>query len=208
MKTSDTTSQTSIFQQARSWYRALPDKKRYLEFITALLSIPVLVTIIIANVTNLRRNSSSSGGSTTPTPIIIRELVASDSSQQATSSGQNTSPGPETTQGAQCTPGIGPVEIVAPEENQLVRTNPVCIDVVRDSQQYCSVVWSYRMNFGPWSDYTNKSICIYDMPPGDKLLELRVQSIVSDDEVVLKRKFTVEASTTPSPTDASGSASL
>ena len=35
-------------------YRALPDKKQYVEFFTALLTVPMLLTVIILNFNNLQ----------------------------------------------------------------------------------------------------------------------------------------------------------
>ena len=58
------TNTPSFLEKTKRWYRALPDKKRYLEFITALLTIPVLLTVAISNVMNLRQNKA------TPTPAI------------------------------------------------------------------------------------------------------------------------------------------
>ena len=43
-----------MLEKWRKWYRALPDKKRYIEFLTASLSVPVLITVIILNVSNLK----------------------------------------------------------------------------------------------------------------------------------------------------------
>ena len=43
----------------KSWYRALPDKKRYIEFVTALLTVPVLITVLISNFNSLKNNEKS-----------------------------------------------------------------------------------------------------------------------------------------------------
>lgn len=62
----------------QSWYRGLPDKKRYLEFISAFLSIPVLVTVAVLNLRSLQaRNEPTQAvpASPAPTQIVIREII-------------------------------------------------------------------------------------------------------------------------------------
>jgi hypothetical protein len=90
---------------------------------------------------------------------------------------------------------------VYPEEGNTVSKNPVCLDISRTGIDYCAVVWSYRLNNESWSDYTDKSICLYGLTPGTKKLELRVKSIVTGDETILTRNFTIYGS--PSPTSVS-----
>ena len=46
------------WEKIKKWYRAMPDKKRYIEFITALLTIPVLLTVLITNLSNIRQNNN------------------------------------------------------------------------------------------------------------------------------------------------------
>jgi len=62
-----------MFEKAKTWYRAIPEKKRYLEFVTALLSIPVLITVIISNVSNLNRNKEAA--STTNQPKSTEKII-------------------------------------------------------------------------------------------------------------------------------------
>ena len=203
----------TIVSNLKHWYRDLPDKKRYLEFLTALLSIPVLVTVIISNVGSLTKKQTSTSSPPPNPTIIIREVPVSGSSLSpvATVGVQPVvTPTPQPTSGsAQCTPSVGPVQVTNPDEGQVVGSNPVSIEVDRQSTSYCAVVWSYRINQGPWSDYTGTSISLYDMPPGPKKLELRVHSVVSNDEVLITRNFTVAGSSpTPVPTTATQSAGL
>ena len=63
--------QMPLTEKARQWYRALPDKKRYLEFITAFLSIPVLITVLISNVSNLQNTKKPETVSPTAAPVPV-----------------------------------------------------------------------------------------------------------------------------------------
>ena len=194
----------NVVERIKSWYRALPDKKRYLEFVTALLSVPVLLTVILANVRSLQskppeispQGTSGQAPQITYVPYEVRRgeptrtLFSSPTSQPA----------------KECTREVGPVEIVYPAEGETVIGEPVCIDISYHQGDFCSVVWSYRINSGAWSQYTDKSICLYNIPAGDKTLDVRVKSIASNDEVLLRRAFTV-----PAPTgdpNASGSGTM
>lgn len=64
----------SKIEKLKRWYRAMPDKKRYLEFVTALLTIPVLLTVMISNILSLQQKNAAptptptppDGGSSTP----------------------------------------------------------------------------------------------------------------------------------------------
>ena len=82
---------------------------------------------------------------------------------------------------------------------------------VQDGKKYCSIVWSYRINSGSWSDFSDKDISIFNMESGEKILELKIKSIVSGEEKNISRKFTykntqevptptVTVTSTPTPT--------
>lgn len=188
----DNTNNESYVEKVKHWYRALPEKKRYLEFITALLSIPVLLTVVISNVLSLQSRNQ------TPTPTATPQVSTTSIPTPRLTvipTGINTEPSPTATPSLQCKKEIGPIEIAYPEENSMISTDPVCLDIVREGTDYCAVVWSYRINGSAWSDYTDKSICMYGLPPGEKKLELRVKSIVTGTETILRRTFTI-----PSPT--------
>ena len=58
--------QPTVLEKIKKWYRNLPDKKRYLEFITALLTIPVLLTVLWSNLNNLQQK----GAVPTPTSAV------------------------------------------------------------------------------------------------------------------------------------------
>jgi hypothetical protein len=59
----------NVLTRASDWYKALPDKKRYAEFLTALLSIPIMITVLIINLNNLKPKDDNSQN--TPVQIII-----------------------------------------------------------------------------------------------------------------------------------------
>ena len=79
----------------------------------------------------------------------------------------------------ECDAGIGKIEIASPDESNTVSDNPLEIDVNYTKGTHCAAVWSYRLNGGNWSDYTDNNIEIYNLPSGEKRLELRVKNIVS-----------------------------
>ena len=196
-----TEQKTARMEQIKKWYRGLPDKKRYLEFVTALLTIPVLLTVLINNTYNLQNQhkivaspaptipAASKSPVNNPTPTIIFVPVSTPSSPLVAS------PSPA----KECVKGVGPVAISYPDENDLISSNPVCIDITRQSSDYCAVVWSYRINDEAWSDFLDKSICMYGLTPGVKKLQVKIHSVANNDEVILDRSFIV-AGATPTPT--------
>ncbi len=191
----------STLEKVRRWYRRLPDKKRYLEFITAFLTIPVLLTVLLSNVSNLQNQKKPEP---TPTPVVTPIVNTPAPTVRVTP----VDPTPTNTPSAQCTPGVGPIDIVYPEENSTISDDPVCLDIPRQGGNYCSVVWSYRINGSNWSNYTDREVCMYGLSPGNKQLDLRVKSIVSGEEKILRRSFTVAGSaTTPTPATQSGTTS-
>jgi hypothetical protein len=117
-----------------------------------------------------------------------------------------------------CKKEIAPVSITYPAENQTVSGSPVCIDLAYDSNAYCSMLWSYRLDQNSWSDYIDKSICIANMTGGAHEIDVKVKSIATSGEQLLKRTFNYVTPTTtsiPTPTlaptaqpTASASASL
>lgn len=179
----------NIFKEiSRSVKKAAP-RKHYLEFITAALSIPVLLTVILVNWNSLRGPSrQDSGTEPTPREIIIREDSNSNSNN------------PTPTAGEICKKEIGPVSIQYPKEGATVSENPVNFIIKYDDSEYCSVVWSYRINNETWSEYTSNSPSIYNLPNGNVKVELRVQSTVSQDTDSLERNFIYEGLSAVSPT--------
>jgi hypothetical protein len=178
-------------------YRALPDKKQYVEFFTAVLSVPVLITVILLNLNSLN-GLKNKQQITTPNPTPEKIYI----NQQPASSGQtgiqtNTQPTatPASSQGP-CKQQIGPISIASPQEGQTVSDNPTNINISYSTGVYCSVVWSYRINGGNWSDFDNKSIALYNLPQGTIKLDLRVQSTVTDQQETLTRTFTYNGNST------------
>ena len=171
---------SKFFEHSRKVFR-----KNHLDFITALLSIPVLLSVIILNYSNLHPKTAN----VTPTPSEKIIVVP-----------QNNTGSPAPTSST-CVKGVGPVEISYPKENQVVDDNPVCISIKYDDSKYCSVVWSYRVNNGSWSDYNSNNPCIYNLPSGNTRIDLRVQSTVNQSTQTLTRNFVYQnPSATPSAT--------
>lgn len=185
------------------WYRNLPEKKRYMEFLTAFLTIPVLLTVIITNVRNLQQTGKPNN-LPTPNPTV-KPMISESPNYPSVSPTQSTNtPTPAQNQ---CKPVIGPVEIIYPAENEIVTSDPICLEISYPTGDYCPVVWSYRLNNNQWSSYTSNQICLYNVSPGDKTLYVKVKSLVSQEEKILKRLFTI-ANLSPTPTVSTSSASL
>lgn len=170
----------------------ITEKKHHLDFIAALLTIPVLLSVIILNYSNLQ-NLQKNKNNQNPTPTQAEKIIVVP---------QKTSASPVLTSET-CTKDIGPVSISSPQENESVSDNPTCITINYTNPNYCSVVWSYRINGGTWSDFTSNNPCIYNLPGGNVKFDLRVQSTVVQKEEDLTRNFIYKGSgaiTTPTAT--------
>lgn len=201
-----------MLRKVKEFSHQLPDKKRYFEFITALLTIPVMVTVLVINLNNLRgQKVVENQTQILPTPTVPASRSTGETDRKTANNSVITqtptvTPSPDP---VQCKREIGPVSLVSPEQNEILATDPVCLDISREGSNYCAVVWSYRINGGAWSDYTDKSICLYSLVPGYKKLELRIKSVVSGEEKILERTFSIAGSTqTPTPTSSTSSALL
>ena len=162
-------------------------KKHHIEFITALLSIPVLLTVILLNLNNLNQKKEVE-----PTPKPNQIIISLPPQKNPTA--MPTKP--------ECKPGLGEVSISNPEEDDTVTDNPITVTVVYNPGDYCSAVWSYRVNNGSWSDYDDKSIALYNFPSGSMQLELRVKSIVNGVQKTITRNFIYKSNTpTSSPSN-------
>ncbi len=204
------------FQKFIDSFRDLPDKKKYIEVVTATLSIPVLLSVIYMNYMNIQEKRSGPDQIDTTveepkntTPTIITIIRGDDDDKVTPTDTPDTSvtPVPTSKNQEECIKDIGPIDILTPEENSTVTSNPLEIDIRYDQGDYCSVVWSYRINDSSWSDYTDNDIVIYNMSSGKKTLELRVKSLASAQNKTLKRVFTYKnndevptPTITPSPT--------
>jgi len=208
----------------KNWVHTLPDRKRYIEVITASLTVPVLLTVIYSNITNIRSNNKTNAQEpekvqsaqvlpqSTGLTIEIKEPPAQAfiPATKSTESASNAipSPSPEV---KECTKEVPPVELISPNENETVTTNPLCIDIAVEQGDFCSVVWSYKLNNSSWSEFTGKEICLYNVDNGAKELEVRIRSIAGSDEVILKRNFNYQGGPLSSPEvapSASASANL
>lgn len=189
------------------WYRKLPEGKKYVEFITALLSVPVMVTVIILNMNNLnqsKQNAVKVAPTTAPIEIVITNITPNiltptltpilTPTPTITSTPTPTitiTPTPTTTA---CTKEVGSVEVVTPQEGQVFSSNNFCIKISRSSN-YCGVTMAYQLDdSGNYSDYTSNSICLYNLSNGVHSLQLKIKSTESDDSVTLKRNFTIATS--------------
>src|SRR3989344_7749339 len=108
-----------MLEKFRYWYRILPDKKRYLEFITALLTIPVLLTVIYTNWASIRSDKKSE---TTPTPEKSEKIVIITQKEEIEKSN---SPTPHPTAEPTLTPinesckkEVGQIKIKRPTEEE------------------------------------------------------------------------------------------
>lgn len=191
----------NALEKMRTWYRGLPDKKRYVEFITALLTVPVLLTVLISNIANINSNKKQEEKVTPTVAVSPTEKVVTITERiiekEATATPTFT---PTPTVPKECKKEVGPVRITTPSEGQLMSNNPVCIKISYSDGDYCSVVWSYKIDKGDWSDYTDREICLYNLDPGPKTLELKVKSSQSDDEVSLIRNFYYKTKDAPTAT--------
>lgn len=169
----------------KSWIKSTPDRKVYIEVITALLTVPVMITVLLTNFNNLTKSKEAESKSPEPTAkqeIVIKQVP--DNTTPKAGASAVTQP----TQ-ASCKKEVGPVTISYPQEGASVSDNPLNIIIKYDDSTYCSVVWSYRINGGAWSEYSGNSISLYDMPSGDKKFDLRIQSTVSQDSDMISRSF-------------------
>jgi len=176
-----------MINKIKHFFGSLTGKKNHLEFFTALLSIPVLLSVIALNWNNLNANKTPEN--TQPNEIIISLPVDKNPTTAPTK--------------AECNPGIGEVAISSPEEGDTVSENPVSVIIVYKPGDFCSAVWSYRINGGSWSDYDDKSFALYNLPSGEVDVDLRVKSIVNGEVKTISRNFTYKSNTptmTPSLT--------
>lgn len=166
-------------------------QKIHLDWIVGILSIPVLITAIVVNWSNLSTKHPTTVPAT-PSPQVI--IVPQNNTGVVPTS-------------STCIKSVGPITISSPTEGEIVSDNPVCITIDYSDPTYCSVVWSYRINGGSWSDFNNTSPCLYNLPSGQVSVNLRVNSTVSSDQKSLTRTFTytgsntITTTVTPTPTN-------
>ena len=117
----------------------------------------------------------------TVVPVELKEKTVSPTSQQ-------------------CKKEVGPVEIVYPKENQTISDNSVCIDIAQKSGDYCSVQWSFKLDDGDWSSFTDKQFCFSNLSNGSHKVHVIVKSTASQDQSLLERSFNYQSRfSTPTP---------
>lgn len=172
--------------------RKIPNQKPHLDFIAALLTIPLLVLTLYLNISNLKNKNTPT---LTPTPTQVNVNQPTSNAPDVTRIVITATPQP-TADTNTCVKDIGPISIDSPSEGQIVSDNPVCIDINYQAGNYCSVVWSYRVNNGDWSEYSNNSVCLYNLPLGSNSFDLRIKSLSSASTKTLHRSFIYKSNQT------------
>lgn len=170
-----------------SSYHKLPEKKKYLEFYTALLSIPLIITAIILNVNALNNLNKTKTDNNTTNQKPNNFFPAFNFSAKPT--GEVSATPALTPTSSECKKELGPIGISSPQEGDTVTDNPVSVTITYDTDTYCPAVWSYRINGSSWSDYDDKSIALYNLPQGKITLDLRAKSLIAKDEATITRTF-------------------
>jgi len=145
-----------------------------------MLSVPVLVLAVATNIINLQKSTKPVVVTPAPVQQVVEKPVIVEKSVPSKITGNTVQISPTPVAG--CVKQVGPILISYPTEGQLVTDNPVCITIAYDDSKSCSVVWSYRIDGGSWSDYTNNSPCLYNFPKGQVKFDLKVQSTVAQDQ--------------------------
>jgi len=196
-----------MLNTVKNWYKKLPDRKPWIDLATAVLTIPVLVTVIIINISNLKKDGNANDtNKTSLTPTIIEKVVnqylipsaaetlISDNTDEHSLVDDRESPTPV------CNLDPAPYEIIFPKEGENVYVDPVCISLNKLGENFCTTQWAYRINNSSWSTYTNDPICLYNMAGGAVTLDIRTKSTVSGREKTYTRKFIYGNPVTPSQT--------
>lgn len=167
-------------------------RKMHLDYLAGLLTIPVLVTAIVLNWTNLARKAPTPSlpVASSPSPQVI---VVPQTNTQAS---QQTTPTPTPA----CLKSVGPISITSPTEGESLSDNPVCITISYSDSSYCPVLWAYQINGGAWSSFTNTSPCLYNLPNGTITFNVKVNSTVSSDSQTLLRTFIYTGQHNPTST--------
>lgn len=189
----------NLLQKITNWWNKLPDKKRYIELITAALSIPMMLTVILVNMNNIKaqkEDKNTQNPTTTPIQVVIDNPSANTATNSSTTPTNIPTATPTKTE---CKKDIGDVEIISPIEDEIITSDNLCINIATDNK-YCDVVWSYRLNGGDWSEFNNKDICLYNLTAGKKQLQIKIKSTVIDKTITLERNFIYQTSITPTLT--------
>ncbi len=166
----------------------MPDKKRYFELVAAILSIPVLITVILLN-TNILRGEKKDDLPTTPTIIETQkvQVITQPPQQIVVQQSQPESKLPKTN----CIEGVGPVDILSPRNGEELRANPVCLQINTD-KDYCPVLFSSSLDGSDFSEYSSDGVCFYNLEAGEHDATVRIKSTITDEVVSLGRSFVIE----------------
>lgn len=175
------------FSALKKQLKEIHTKKPHLEFFTALLTIPVLLTVIILNYNNLKGASSPKETPKSETIVITQAAPEKETKEVVVTK-------------EACKAEIGNASISAPDEGENVSDNPVMVDISYDDDTYCQLVWSYRINGGSWSSYDDRSIALYNLSNGDVKLEVRIKSTANSETKTLTRRFTYSGASSPTTT--------
>lgn len=193
-----------MLEKFRHWYRVLPDKKRYLEFVTALLTIPVLLTVIYTNFKSIKSDKEPQTVPASEKIIIVTNTEKKESENElvkGTSISSTPSPTsiPSPTSPKVCKKEVGPVKISKPSEEEVVQDDLVCVNIDYSNEDYCSVSWAYKLDNNSWSQNTSSPFCFSNLNQGKHELDIRIQSTVSSDETTLERTFYYKSKESPTP---------
>lgn len=175
-------------------YRLLPQRKQYLEFLTALLSIPVLLTVMILNINSLHSLSGNNNAKISNTPTVNQRekvIVVTGTTQNPT--GVSMTPVP-------CDQKFAQITISYPQEGVTISDNPLPIDISAPQSDQCGVTWSYKVNGGNWSMYDTHSISLYNLSSGNIEIDIRVKNTQGLQKVLIRHFIYQGGITIPTPT--------
>ena len=75
----------NLLLKIKNWYTKLPDKKRHFELISAILTIPMMLTVILVNFNNIESQKQKTNNIDTTKPIQIIITGANSSYPSPTS---------------------------------------------------------------------------------------------------------------------------
>lgn len=204
-----------IFNKIKNWYQNLTDKKKYFEIISAFLTIPMLITVIIVNTNNIKNQKKiQNATATTATPIQViitgsqtkenqptssQPIIPTSTPKLTTTPTPTSTPTPTPTVSTSCIQEIGPIEIISPQEGEIITADQVCLNV-STNPKYCPLVWSYNLDNSNWSKFNNNDICLYNLTNGPKQLQIQFKNTFTNKTVTLVRNFNYQKTSSVTPT--------
>lgn len=178
-----------MLEKFQDWFSHLP-KKRTLDVVTGLLTVPVLLTVTISNILNIQSTKGETLASTTAsisaTPAAINVILEEDTQtlpKVAQNEVDEVQPTPHaspmelaSTASKNCKAGIPPYKIISPKAGETVAGDPVCVVFTSDDEGYCDTKWAYTVNDSSWSAYSTAPVCLYNMAPGKVKLGLKFKT--------------------------------